>query len=175
MDSIAFVSSWRCPGITARLRTVAENLPAEVAIAASSLPQERGEATARANDLVLVDGHWTGPGCVDGLGLGLRKACPGIKARIVIVGCCYSGESEFTDAVRGGLNRQVAYLGYTGQAPRDHGEIVFLPVLRALLQAGLPTSVDAAASVINRSLEKLCAERPRKKSLASWHAAVLGP
>jgi hypothetical protein len=41
---------------------------------ASSDPKERGEFIAAANDVVLVDGHYTDPGCIDGLGLGLRKA-----------------------------------------------------------------------------------------------------
>lgn len=172
---MVFVSSLRCPGITRRLRGVAENFPGQVVMTASSDPKERGEAIAAANGLVLVDGHYTGPGRIDGLGLGLRKACPGITARVVIVGCCYSGESDFTDAVRPGLDRQVAYLGYDGMAPHDHAEIVFLPVLRALLDVGFPGSADAATSVINGSLTRLCAERPRKKSLAMWHARMLEP
>lgn len=77
--------------------------------------------------------------------------------------------------MRPGLDGKVAYLGYSGMAPHDHAEIVFLPVLHALLDAGFPGSVDAATSIINGSLAQLCAERPRKKSLALWHARVLEP
>jgi hypothetical protein len=172
---MVFVTSPQCPGITRRLRVVAEDFPGQVAMTVSSDPNERGEVIAAANGLVLVDGHYTGPGYIDGLGLGLSKACPGITARVVIVGCCYSGKRDFTDAVRPGLDRQVAYLGYSGMAPHDHAEIVFPPVLRALLDAGFPGSVDTATSIINDSLAQLSAERPRKKSLALWHARVLEP
>ena len=174
-DSMVFVTSSQCRGITRRLRVVAEDFPGQVAMTASSDPEERGEAIAAAEVLMLADGHYTGPGCIDGLGLGLRRACPRITARVVIVGCCYSGERDFTDAVRPGLDRQVAYLGYSGMAPHDHAEIVFPPVLRALLDADFPGSADAATSIINGSLAQLCAERPRKKSLALWHARVLEP
>jgi hypothetical protein len=84
---MVFVSSPQCRGITRRLRAVAEHFPDQVTMTASSDPKDRGQAIAAAKNLVLVDGHYTGPGCIDGLGLGLRKACPGIKAGVVIVGC----------------------------------------------------------------------------------------
>lgn len=172
---MVFVTSPRCYGITRRLRTVAEYFPGQVAMTASSDPKKRGEAIAAADGLVLADGHYTGPGCVDGLGLGLRKACPSITARVVIVGCCYSGEHAFTDAVRSGLDRPVAYLGYSGMAAHDHAEIVFPRVLRTLVDASFPGLPEAATSIINGSLAQLCAERPRKKSLTLWHAQVLHP
>jgi hypothetical protein len=175
--SLVFVTSSRNYGITGRLRAVAEGFPGKVAMTESSDPKARGEAIAAANSVVLIDGHYTDPGCVDELGLGLRKACPGIKAHAVIVGCCWSGKRDFTDAVRPGLDRRVAYLGYSGdsQAPYGHAGIVFPPVLRALLNAGFADSVDMAQSVINDALEQLRAERPRMKSLAHWNATVLTP
>lgn len=138
-------------------------------------PGARGELIGAATDLVLVDGHWRGYGEIDGVHLGRRDHCPGIKAHILIAGCCYSGESEFTDALRPGLNRPVAYLGCSGIAPYEHADLVFIPVLRALLTAGLPRSAETAKDIINDALDRARAEHRRMTSLARWNAIVLGP
>jgi hypothetical protein len=124
---------------------------------------------------VLVDGHWRNYGEIDGIHLGRRDQCPGIKARILIAGCCWSGESDFTNAVRPGLERPVAYLGCSGIAPYEHADLVFVPVLRALLNAGIPGSVDTAKEIINDSLDRVRAQHPRMTSLARWNAIVLKP
>ena len=138
-------------------------------------PGERGTLIGSATDLVLVDGHWRNYGEIDGIHLGRRDQCPGIRARILIAGCCCSGESDFTDAVRPGLDRRVAYLGCSGIAPYEHADLVFVPVLRALLNAGIPGSVDTARDIINDALDRVRAQHPRMTSLTRWNAIVLEP
>jgi hypothetical protein len=138
-------------------------------------PGARGRLIGAATDLVLVDGHWQGYGEIDGLHLGHRDHCPGIKAHVLIAGCCFSGESDFTRSVRPGLDGPVAYLGCSGIAPYEHADLVFIPVLRALLNADLPRSVNTAKDIINDALGLARAEHPRMTSLARWNAVVLEP
>jgi hypothetical protein len=74
-------------------------------------PYVRGAAIWRADGLALADGHWDNWGVIDELALGGRAACRGICARVLIVGCCWSGASRVMHAVRGGLDRPVVYPG----------------------------------------------------------------
>jgi len=173
--SNVLVSAPRCPRITAGLAEVAAHFEGQVELCATNVASERGEAVGSATGLVLVDGHHTGHGKIDGLDLGERDQCPGIKARILIAGCCCSGESEFITAVRVGLDRPVTYLGCDGIAPYRHAGLVFRPVLRALLAAGIPGSADAATDIITRALAQVRAEHPRMTSLLRWNVSSLDP
>ena len=78
---MVLVTSSRCRGITRRLRAVADDFPGQVAMTASSDPKERGEAIAAANGLVLVDGHYTGPGCVTTRSLRVHLGQPVVSPR----------------------------------------------------------------------------------------------
>lgn len=173
--SNVLVTAPRCRRITAELAEVAGSFAGQVDMRPSTDLGERGEAISSATGLVLIDGHHTGPGLVDGLNLGWRDHCPGIKAQILIVGCCYSGESDFIAAVRAGLDRPVTYLGCDGIAPYRHARLVFIPVLRALLADSIPSAVDTAKDIINRALARTRAEHPRMTSLARWNASDLDP
>ncbi|MGH3121602.1 MAG: hypothetical protein ACRDND_11355 [Streptosporangiaceae bacterium] len=91
--SNVLVTAPRCPRITAGLADVAASFAGQVDMRPSADLSERGKDVSSATGLVLIDGHYTGPGEVDDLDLGRRGHCPGIKAQILIVGCCYSGTS----------------------------------------------------------------------------------
>jgi hypothetical protein len=174
--SKVLVSAPQCRRITAGLAKVAGHFTGQVVRSGDIAdPGERGRLVRSATDLVLVDGHWRDYGEIDGVHLGRRDQRSGIRARILIAGCCCSGESGFTDAVRAGLDRPVAYLGCGGIALYEHADLVFIPVLRALLNAGLGGSVDSAKDIINEALGQVRAEHPRMTSLARWNAIVLQP
>jgi hypothetical protein len=66
-------------------------------------------------------------------------------------------------------------LGCNGIAPYEHARLVFIPVLRALLADGFPSSADTAKDIINQALARTRAEHPRMTALARWDASELDP
>jgi hypothetical protein len=139
-------------------------------------PYVRGAAISRADGLVVADGHCNGPGVINGLALGGRAACRGICARVLIVGCCWSGTTGFMHAVRGGLDRPVGYVGYTGEMPKEHAELVFPGLVSGLLEHGLDDEPESLAIVAASCLEMIRDQYPAKdRSLCGWKASVLRP
>jgi hypothetical protein len=163
------------PEIGGLLNAALHQVDAKIPIVDNPNPYVRGAAISRVDGLVLADGHWSGPGVIDGLGLGGRAACRGICARVLIVGCCWSGTSSFMHAVRGGLDRPVVYVGYTGETPKKHAGLVFPGLVRALLKHGLDNELDSQAAVAAGCLEMIRSQHPEDESLRGWKASVLRP
>jgi hypothetical protein len=163
------------PEIGRLLNAALQQVDTKLPIVDDPNPYVRGAAISRVDGLVLADGHWNGPGVIDGLGLGGRAACRGICARVLIVGCCRSSDSSFMHAVRGGLDRPVVYIGYTGETPKEHAELVFPALVRALLRHGLDGELDALEAVAAGCLEMIRSQHPEDKSLRRWKVSVLRP
>jgi hypothetical protein len=158
--------------LRAALRRVDVNLPMVVD---DPSPYVRGAAISRADGLALADGHWDGPGVIDELALGGRAACRGICARVLVVGCCWSGTSSFMHAVRGGLDRPVVYVGYTGETPKKHAGLVFPGLVSGLLEHGLDDETESLEAVAASCLERIRNQHPEDESLRGWKASVLRP
>lgn len=142
----------------------------------------RGAAIAGANQLALIDGHgnYSHPGLVDGLDLGGCPECPRIIARVVIVGCCWSGSERFRTAVTRNLCQRTVYLGYDSdepdkQTPVRHAKIVFPPVLRSLLACQLQGTPEDLKETIHTCLQKLRSELPQWTTLKPWRVEILDP
>jgi hypothetical protein len=139
-------------------------------------PYVRGAAIWRADGLALADGHWDNWGVIDELALGGRAACRGICARVLIVGCCWSGTSRFMHAVRGGLDRPVVYVGYTGKTPNKDAGLVFPGLVGGLLEHGLDDEPESLEAVAARCLEMVRNQYPAESNrLRGWKASVLRP
>jgi hypothetical protein len=175
LSTNVLVSAPQCSRITAELEKVAARFTADARMYSIGDPAERGQVISTADGVLVIDGHWTGWGEVDWLKLGDRTLMPGIKAKVLIVGGCDSGENAFTCQVREGLDRRVAYLGCAGRALYEHAELVFPPVLEALFSARDLSSADTATHILCRALAHIRADQPRKTSLARWAAQVLEP
>ena len=118
----------------------------------------------------------TAPGVIDELALGGRAACRRVHARVLIVGCCWSGTSCFTHAVRGGLDRPVMYVGYAGETPKNHAKLVFPRLVAGLLEHGLDDEPESLKTVAASCLEMVRNEQlPEDDSLRNWKACVLQP
>jgi hypothetical protein len=168
------------PDIAKRLKAALRQVDAKLlsAVVDDANVYVRGAAISRADGLVLVDGHGQvlPPGVIDGLALGGRAACRGICARVLIVGCCWSGTSSFMHAVRGGLDRPTLYVGYSAQTPRNHADLVFPRLVSGLLKHGLDDEPESLKAVAASCLEMVRNQHPAKdKYLRRWNASVLGP
>lgn len=165
------------PDIAGRLKTALRQVDAKLPMVVDDPnPYVRGAAISRADGLVLADGHFGGPGVIDGLALGGRAACRCICARVLIVGCCWSGTSDFMHAVRGGLDRPVVYVGYTDETPREHAGLVFPGLVSCLLEHGLDDEPESLEAVAANCLKMVWNQHPAEgKRLHGWKASVLRP
>jgi hypothetical protein len=177
--SVRLVSKTKNHGITGRLREIrdqfANSRSIDVRLRDNDDPECRLRDVISADDVVLIDGHWTGDGSVDGVDLGCRIAGRGVSASILVVGCCWGATSSFTTALRPGLERPVAYLGYSGETPVDHARIVFPPVLEAVAVHGLDASPARLKQMLKACLLRLKEQHPRMTTLSRWQADVLNP
>ena len=165
------------PDIGRRLKAALRQVDAKLPMVVDDpSPYLRGAAISRADGLALADGHHNGPGIIDEPALGGRAACRGICARVLIVGCCWSGTSSFMHAVRGGLDRPVAYVGYTGKTPREHAGLVFPGLVSGLLEHGLDDEPESLKALAASCLEMIRNQHPSERdSLGGWKASVLRP
>jgi hypothetical protein len=176
---VTLVSKTKNHGITRRLREVrdqfANSWSIDVKLRDNDDPERRLRDVITAYGMVLIDGHWTGDGSVDGVDLGCRIGGQGVSASILVVGCCWGATSSFTTALRPGLDQPAAYLGYSGETPVDHARIVFQPVLEAVAAHGLDASPMQLEQMLRACLLRLKEQRPRMTTLGRWQAEVLDP
>jgi hypothetical protein len=176
---VTLVSTTKNRGITGRLREVRDRLgdsrSIDVRLRDNNDPECRLRDLITAEGVALIDGHWTEDGSVDGVDLGARVGGEGIKASILVVGCCWGGTSSFTSALRQGLDRPTAFLGYFGETPISHARLVFAPVLEAVAAHSLDTSPTQLEHLLRACLHRLREQHPRMTSLDGWQAEVLLP
>jgi hypothetical protein len=92
-----------------------------------------------------------------------------------MLGCCWGGTSEFTDVISRHLAGPTAFLGCEDVPDRNHGPLVWAPVVDELA----PLIVRAAArqelaDAMNAAAARAIWAHPELKD-AHWKATVLHP
>ncbi|SDM31321.1 hypothetical protein [Allokutzneria albata] len=122
-------------------------------------------------DLLVFDGHGYFPPRVGRLPItpeAIRGPDNGgLRAPVVVLGCCWGGTHDFRKAVRRCLDAPTVFLGHTGEAPFEHAELVFPPVIDML------ADVEPAPFAIRARIEAIL--RGLGPEAAGWTVAVLRP
>ena len=77
---------------------------------------------------------------------------------------------------RGGLDRSVVYVGYTGETPKEHAKLVSPGLVGGLLEHGLDDEPETLKAVAAIRLEMIRNQHPANgDDLRGWKASALRP
>jgi hypothetical protein len=151
-----------------------------VDVCVRSVPTEKIASLLRSEyDLVILDGHGYFPeetGSPPRIGrLPIDPASirddedRGITAAAVVLGGCWAGTPEFTEALRSCIDSPVAFLGSDRETEYEHAEVIFDRVIEVLARLG-PGPEPAK---FGEQLAAMCAGL--RDEAPGWHVEMLSP